>query len=98
MNPMKGSLSITDLKPLPKASGIYKVADQNETIIYVGQSKNIYERWNGGHHKIADIFSIAGASATIHWVLLPDWLLNRAESAAISFYRPKLNERRPPIV
>jgi excinuclease UvrABC nuclease subunit len=95
---MKGKLSITNLKSLPKASGIYKVADQTDTIIYVGQSKNIYDRWNNGHHKIADIFSVSGASATIHWVLLPEWLLNRAESAAVAFYRPILNERNPPVV
>lgn len=91
-------LPITNLKALPKASGIYKVVDSVGNVIYIGQAKDIHARWNDGHHKLSAILAEYGATAFIQWVLLPEWLLNRAESAAIRFYQPKLNIKMPPIV
>jgi excinuclease UvrABC nuclease subunit len=91
-------LPITNLEALPRDSGIYKILNYEGTIIYVGQSKNIYTRWKNGHHKLGVILAECGTNASIHWVLLPEWLLNRAESAAIQFYKPKLNQKQPPIV
>lgn len=92
-------IPITDLKSLPKISGIYKVINiTSNSILYVGQAKNIYHRWNSGHHKLAQIISICGTNAYITWVQVPEWLLNRAENAAITFYQPPLNIRIPPVV
>jgi excinuclease UvrABC nuclease subunit len=91
-------LSITNLQALPKASGIYKVVDAEGCVIYIGQAKNIHTRWNNGHHKLSDILAECGTNAFIQWVLVPGWLLNRAEFAAISFHQPKLNKKRPPVV
>jgi excinuclease UvrABC nuclease subunit len=91
-------LLITELEALPKESGIYKILDNQGTVIYVGQSKNIYIRWKNGHHKLSVIVAECGVSASIQWVLLPEWLLNRAESAAICFYQPRLNQKQSPIV
>ena len=79
-------IPVTDLKSLPKISGIYKVV------------KNIYQRWNNGHHKLAQIIAVCGTNAYITWVQVPEWLLNRAENAAIAFYKPPLNMKNTPIV
>jgi excinuclease UvrABC nuclease subunit len=70
----------------------------NGSVIYVGQSQNIYQRWNGGHHKLAQLFMEYGQDIYICWVELPEWLLNRAENAAFEFYKPVLNLRKPSIV
>ena len=91
-------VSLDQLALLPKISGIYLVCDQGGTVVYVGQSQNIHQRWNGGHHKLAQIFSEYGTGAYIRWVELPEWLLNRAENAAFEFYRPILNLKAPSIV
>jgi excinuclease UvrABC nuclease subunit len=91
-------VSISHLKSLPKISGIYKVVDADGNVVYVGQAKNIYDRWNNGHHKLTEIIAEYGLAADISWVEIPEWLLNRAENAAISFYQPKLNLKTPPVV
>ena len=91
-------LPIDQLKYLPKTSGIYKVLDAKGKVIYVGQAKNIHSRWNNGHHKLSQILAECGLAARIDWVAIPEWLLNRAENAAVSFYKPKLNSKTPPVV
>ncbi|MCC0176169.1 GIY-YIG nuclease family protein [Waterburya agarophytonicola K14] len=89
---------ITDLQSLPKISGIYKVIDADNNVLYIGQAKNIYLRWNNGHHKLGKIIARCGLDAYIVWVQIPEWLLNRAENAAIAFYQPPLNMKNSPIV
>jgi len=86
------------LSQLPQTSGIYLVHDQAGSVVYVGQSQNIYQRWNGGHHKLSELFAKYGKDAYIRWVELPEWLLNRAENAAYEFYKPAFNLKSPPIV
>ncbi len=83
---------------MPRTSGIYLVIDQDGTVVYVGQSQNIYERWNGGHHKLAKLLAKYGTNLHIRWVELPEWLLNRAENAAVDFYQPEFNQKQPPVV
>ncbi len=83
---------------MPQKSGIYLVLDQDGTVVYVGQSQNIYQRWNGGHHKLAQLLQVYGTSLYIHWVELPEWLLNRAENAVFDFYQPEFNLKQPPVV
>lgn len=91
-------IPINKLELLPKTSGIYKVVDASGTVIYVGQAKNIYTRWKNGHHKLGEIISKYGLPVYINWVEVPEWLLNRAENAAIAFYQPELNLKTPPVV
>ncbi|MGC9524776.1 MAG: GIY-YIG nuclease family protein [Limnospira sp.] len=83
---------------LPHASGIYLVLTSDGKVIYIGQSQNIYRRWNSGHHKLAQILSLYGTDIYIQWVELPEWLLNRAENAAFEFYKPILNSIKPPVL
>ncbi len=89
---------ITNLKNLPKICGIYQVLDDHNNVLYIGQAKNIYQRWKNGHHKMNEILSRCGANAYIESVQVPGWLLNRAENSAISFYQPPLNRKTPPVV
>jgi excinuclease UvrABC nuclease subunit len=91
-------ISITQLHLLPRVSGIYKVVDTHGNVIYIGQSINIYERWNKGHHKLSEIINQYGTEVYLEWVEVPEWLLNRVENTAVSFYQPKLNSKTPPIV
>ncbi|WP_416349216.1 GIY-YIG nuclease family protein [Leptolyngbya sp. CCNP1308] len=91
-------ISLSQLSLLPKTSGIYLVLHQDGTVLYVGQSQNLHQRWNGGHHKLAKLVVDYGNDICICWIELPEWLLNRAENAAFDFYKPALNLKSPPIV
>lgn len=91
-------IKITNLQALPPVCGIYKVIDADGSVLYIGQAKNIYKRWKIGHHKISEILSKCGTNAYIEWVEVPEWLLNRAENSAISFYKPNLNKKNSSIV
>ena len=70
-------LPISQLEALPKISGIYRVLDAEGCVIYIGQARNIHERWNNGHHKLGKIIAEHGVDACIDWVFIPGWLLNR---------------------
>jgi excinuclease UvrABC nuclease subunit len=89
---------ITNINQLPKICGIYKVIDSQGTVIYVGQSKNIYKRWNDGHQVLPKILKnyqeISGIY--IECIEIPEFLLNRAENLAIKFHQPWLNQKLPP--
>lgn len=91
-------IRLSEMNLLPQVSGVYKVIDRQGNVIYVGQSKNIYRRWNNGHHILPKIIIECGDNAFIDWVQVPEWLLNRVEHTAISYYQPKLNQKTPPIV
>lgn len=89
---------VNNLKALPSVSGIYLVYDADGEVIYIGQAKNIHQRWKSGHHKLGEIITECGTNAYISWVEVPEWLLNRAENAAVRFYKPRLNLRTPSVV
>lgn len=74
------------------------MVDSQRKVIYIGQSKNIYKRWKNGHHKLATIVGEYGTDIYIEWLEIPEWLLNRVENTAISFYQPELNSKLPPII
>jgi excinuclease UvrABC nuclease subunit len=90
-------ISIGKLDFLPEVSGVYRVLDANNNVIYVGQARNIRERWKN-HHKLKEIVALCGVDAYIDWVEIPEWLLNRVENTAVCFYQPKLNRKNPPVV
>lgn len=91
-------LPIQNLEALPQVSGIYRVLDAEGNVIYIGQAQNIYDRWNDGHQKLGKIIAEHGLAAWIDWAVIPEWLLNRAENAAVTFYQPKFNSKTPPVV
>lgn len=91
-------LRITQLNLLPQVSGVYKVTNATGKVLYVGQARNIYKRWNQGHHKLHEVIAECGVDAFIEWIEVPCWLLNRTENLAVRFYQPKLNRKTPPVV
>lgn len=48
--------NLYSLNKLPRESGVY-VIRENGLCLYVGQSKNVYQRWNNtrGHHRAAQL-------------------------------------------
>ena len=89
-------ISIRSIDNLPEVSGIYKVIDfrSNKQVIYVGQSKNIRNRWEK-HEKLTK-FLCDGYdldSLFIEWIEVLEENLNSAESLAIRFYKPKYNKK-----
>lgn len=91
-------LEITNLQELPHVSGVYKIINSQGQVVYIGQAKNINKRWKKGHHKLGEIIAKYGLNVYIEWVVVPEWLLNRVENTAISFYQPEFNSKKPPIV
>lgn len=92
-------IPICEIQRLPRASGIYKVLNPAGVVIYVGQAKNIHKRWKNGHHKYHPVTRKYGdREVFITWSLMPQWLLNRAENAAVSFYKPEFNQKTPSVV
>lgn len=95
---MSLKVSIVELYLLPKICGIYLVCNSHDEVIYVGQAKNIHQRWKNGHHKLSKIVGECGKDAYIKCIEVPEWLLNRTENSICSFYQPKFNKRSTPVV
>lgn len=92
-------IPLSKIAELPASSGIYLVVSGCGTILYIGQAQNIRMRWLKGHHKFAALAARDDfLSIRIRWVNVPQWLLNRAENAAVSHYQPILNQKTPPVV
>lgn len=89
---------IQNIRDLPTICGLYLVLNRDHKVVYIGQSKNIQERWKTGHHKLSDIINNYGTNVKIIWVEIPQNRLNHAEYLAIKFYNPHLNKKMPPIV
>jgi excinuclease UvrABC nuclease subunit len=85
------SLLVKDKNKLPEYSGIYYVRRGSwfsyETI-YVGQAKDIRQRWRN-HHKLPALRS----DDRICYRRIPEWLLDTYEAMEIKKYNPKLNYR-----
>lgn len=85
-------MSLLDiLKTLPGSSGIYFVYDGPDCL-YVGQARNIKERW-AGHHRKKQIAQ-KHPNATITWVEAKEGELDSLERRYIQELDPKLNGRR----
>ena len=84
----------SQLSELPPISGIYRVWHQ-ESIVYVGQAKNLKHRWVNGHHIQQELLRCYGADWTIDWVEISPNNLVRAEAYAYRVFQPKLNKKNP---
>lgn len=92
-------LPITKIDQLPQISGIYKITNHQGKVLYIGQSKNVHQRWKKGHHVLGKIIAKYPVTEIyIEWVQVPEWLLNRAENTAVTFYQPEFNNKTPPLV
>lgn len=82
------SLSLTDRKRLPSVAACYLVL-QKETVIYIGRTKNILNRWRG-HQLLSKIKSLP--DIRIAWVQVSDVsILPGVEAALIAYFTPQFN-------
>lgn len=75
----------TERRNLPSMSGVYIVAD-GDTVLYVGQSRNIHKRWIA-HHRSTQM----RRHYRIYWQIIPIDELNRAEENLIDQFCPTWN-------
>lgn len=77
---------------LPDYSGIYFVIDENKLVWYIGQAKNLRERWKAKtHHRIFQLLSQKKKKFFIYFKQVEIAQLNQEEKSAITLYNPQLN-------
>jgi hypothetical protein len=77
---------------LPESSGIYYVLDEKCIIWYVGQAKNLRNRWAGeSHHRFYQLQKERKKLFTIYYELVAQSQLNTLEQQRIEQYNPQLN-------
>jgi hypothetical protein len=81
------SVTIDRLNELPEIEGIY-FAMQDDEVLYVGQSRNIWNRWKN-HHKTDDLYLMSGIR--VHWLESDGRPLLVQEREWIDYCHPPLN-------
>lgn len=78
---------------LPTCSGIYAIADANNRVWYVGQAKNLRNRWTGKtHHRYPQLIrSNRKLCLLIYWEPVPIDFLDQQEKHYINLFQPELN-------
>ena len=84
---------MTDLLNLPTISAIYRVW-HNEKVVYVGQTKNLKQRWQT-HHILPKLIAHYGMDWTLDWIEIQPRYLDRAEAFSHRHFRPVLNQQNP---
>lgn len=91
-----------NLKETPKESGIYRFLDENQNVIYIGSSKNLYDRManhrssinkgsNQGHQ--TDLYQFLKSNQfTVEYQTTEDY--KQIEQELIEQYNPKYNSNR----
>jgi hypothetical protein len=87
-------LKLSQLSKLPSLSGIYFAIDSNNRILYVGQAKNILERWKNHHRKDQLLKMDKESFIRIAWFLCPEKQLKTTEDHFIRTYTPLFNFTR----
>lgn len=89
------SVTLDTRTMLPKQPGIYFVIE-DEQILYIGRSENIYLRWLQ-HHKYLELKE-NNSGSRIAWLICSEiFLLNDIERALIHKFKPILNKVIPSI-
>lgn len=87
---------MTNLLNLPAVSAIYRVRHQGK-VVYVGQTKNLKQRWQT-HHILPKLIARYGMDWTIDWTEIQPRYLNRAEAFAHRYFKPVLNQQNPSVL
>lgn len=89
---------MTDLADLPSIPAIYFAIEHGPTLLYIGQSRDLAERWrNGGkgHHRAAQLVK---SNVWLCWYALDPTTSKRQfdilERSLIRRYQPTLNDTR----
>lgn len=86
------SVALDERDRLPQCAGIY-FAIRGRALLYLGMSKNIWERWKD-HHQLKPLERLQ-PGVRLHYLKLPLWSrdrLLRLESVLIAMYAPRLNQ------
>ena len=76
---------------LPKVKAIYFILDSESTLVYIGQTKNLRDRFNL-HHRVKDFIDMPICS--IHFLELKETdNAKHLEKRCIAFYEPYLNNK-----
>jgi hypothetical protein len=78
---------------LPRESAVYFVVNEAKTILYIGQSINLYQRWAMGHNQLQSF--VAQSFHRVHWLCVAREELEYTEAYAIAHFNPLLNSRHP---
>jgi hypothetical protein len=85
-------LGLNSRELLPESSGIYYVVDDKFIIWYVGQAKNLRNRWVGeNHHRFYQLQKEKKKLFTIYYELVAESQLDAMERQRIEQYNPQLN-------
>ncbi|MFN6484469.1 MULTISPECIES: GIY-YIG nuclease family protein [unclassified Nostoc] len=84
--------NIKNRELLPEQSGIYYVLDEQFIVWYVGQAKNLRNRWAGdSHHRLYQLQKQRKKQFVIYYELIAESHLNAIERQRINEYNPQLN-------
>lgn len=85
-------MGISERKKFPKVECVY-IARTEKTILYVGKTHNLYQRW-GGHHRLKELMQFE--SVYVQWIDCTDKHLNleRLEEGVIVRLSPTLNDSK----
>jgi hypothetical protein len=88
---------MSEMHYLPTCAGLYFAIEDSQHIAYIGQSRNVCQRWQGHHvkSKLCDLSSLESARRVkIAWLEISDVeSLQGLERAMIRQFRPRLNTR-----
>ncbi|MBF2057668.1 MAG: GIY-YIG nuclease family protein [Cyanobacterium sp. T60_A2020_053] len=87
-------VSFDDLNFLPHCSGIYFAYDSKNIIHYIGQAKNIQQRWKTHHRKYQLEEINQKYPVKIAWLMWSEDDLDLAEKYFIDLYKPLLNNTK----
>lgn len=82
------SISYDQKARLPYKPGVYFVVDSDDTVVYVGKSRDIRMRWL--NHELRG--RVKNGNYTIRWMEVPIHKLDSTEQVFIDQYRPAWNK------
>jgi excinuclease UvrABC nuclease subunit len=90
------SIAFSELKRLPHIPAIYFCLKASNEIVYIGQTKSLYRRWNKDFHERKRDCLKTGVQlvAWIDNVPVNDFERRSIEKRLIQFYRPTLNYKK----
>ncbi len=90
-----GKITLRNRRGLPNSSGIYFVTDEHNQLLYIGQAKNLRERWAGrSHHRYKQLARKGLDKIYLGYIEAPQTELNILEKAYIDQLKPPLNDTK----
>jgi len=87
------SLPLDQRNTLPDTAGVYFVISPDDTVLYIGQTTSLHQRW-ANHHRIVDIPMYN--HCRIAWLSIENTsTLKSTERACIAHFNPTLNIAMP---